>query len=136
MRGRLIRFWRQETGATALEFALIAVPLLMFTVGITEFGRALFMQQSLSHATDAAARTLYIDPTLTEAAIKAEILSNLFLAEPAQLQVTVGTPAAAAGTSRFKTLQLQVTYDFRSVVPAWITDRIPLKFQRTVIVAN
>lgn len=133
---RIARFWRDEAGTTALEFALVAVPLLMFTFGITEFGRALFMQQSLSHATDTAARQLYLDPTRPAATIKDDILSNLFLAEPAQLQVTVGAVAAAPGTERFQTLRLKVDYEFRSLMPDWITDRIPLTFQRTVIVAK
>lgn len=136
MRTRLHRFWRDEGGTTALEFALIAVPLLMFTFGITELGRAVFMQQSLSHATDAAARRLYLDPGMTVAAIKAGILSDLFLAAPAQLTVTVGAPAAAPGTDRFRTLRLTVDYEFHSVMPAWITDRIPLTFQRNVVVAK
>lgn len=135
MMGRVLRrFWRDQSGATALEFALVATPLLMFTFGITEIGRAVFMQQSLSHATDAAARALYIDPDRTVAAIKADILEDLLLAVPANLEVTVGAVTDAAGTSSFRTIQLDVRYEFRSVMPDWITDRIPLSFRRRVVV--
>ena len=37
------RFWRCESGASALEFALIALPLVMLTFGIIEFARLLFV---------------------------------------------------------------------------------------------
>ena len=46
MRRWIGRFRKDETGATALEFALLAVPLVMLTFGIVEFGRALFLQQT------------------------------------------------------------------------------------------
>lgn len=134
MRQGIARFWHDQAGATALEFALISIPLLMFTFGITELGRAVFMQQSLSHAVDTAARGLYLDPDRTAATIKADILSNLFLAVPAQLDVLVGPVTDAPGTDSFRTIRLEVDYEFRSVIPDWITDRIPLNFERTVIV--
>lgn len=136
MRGALYRFWRNESGAAALEFALVAIPLLMFTFGITEFGRAVFMQQSLSYATDIVARQLYLDPNRSEAAIRSDILSNLLLGEPSQLQVAVSPIAAASGTTAFRTIHLEVQYNFRSVVPAWITDSIPMTFERTITVSD
>lgn len=133
MATRFWRFLKDQSGTTALEFALIAAPLLMFTFGITEFGRAVFMQQSLSHATDRAARRLYIQPTATAAEIKAGIVADTFLMDPAQLQVQVGPVTVPAGTDAFRTVLLTVDYTFVSVMPDWVTDRIPLSFQRTVV---
>lgn len=138
---RLRRFAKDETGATALEFALLAVPLLMLTFGIVEFGRALFLQQSLSYATDKAARTLYVSPNATQSSLAALIEDNLFLADPARLTVAVctstdSTCAVAAGSTvaGAKARKLTVSYDFQTVIPALIDALLPLKFERIVII--
>lgn len=47
---------RSETGAVAVEFALVLPILLMLVLGIFEFGRAFNMQVSLSEAAREAAR--------------------------------------------------------------------------------
>lgn len=140
MRGRLRRLGSQETGATALEFALLAAPLVLITFGIIEFGRALFMQQSLSYATDRAARALYIQPDLTAAAIEEIVLDHMFLADPAQLTVVVCVPGATgcAPTSApeidgTQARRLTVSYDFRTLAPGLITSVIPLSLDRVVI---
>lgn len=130
------RFMRDSSGAAALEFALIATPLLMFTFGIIEIGRLLFMQQQLTYATDAAARQLYIAPNTPSATLSSAIVDDLFLGDPLRLTVTVGTVAAQAGTSSFQTIRLTVDYDFQSVVPKLVIDAVPLSFERTVIVAK
>ena len=130
------RFWRDSSGAAAIEFALIAMPLMLFTFGIIEIGRLLFMQQQLTYATDAAARQLYIDPTTSAATLSSAIVDDLFLGDPLRLTVTVGTVAAQAGTNSFQTIRLTVDYDFQSVAPDLVIDAVPLSFERTVIVAN
>lgn len=130
------RFIKDTSGAAALEFALIAIPLLMFTFGIIEIGRLLFMQQQLTYATDAAARQLYIAPSTSTATLSSAIVDDLFLGDPLRLTVTVGAVAAQAGTNSFQTIRLTVDYDFQSVVPELVIDAVPLSFERTVIVAN
>lgn len=132
----LQRFISDTNGAAALEFALIALPLMLFTFGIIEIGRALFMQQSLSYATDSAARLLYVNPAATPAVLSAEILESLFLADPDRLSVTVGVPPPSTETERFRSVLLQVDYDFYSVVPSLIIDQIGMHFERTVIVSR
>ena len=56
----------------------IFAPMLAFTFGITEIGRALFLQQQLSFATDAAARELYIAPDTASATLSTQIVDSLF----------------------------------------------------------
>lgn len=135
------RFRKDEAGATALEFALLAVPLLSLTFGIVEFGRALFLQQSLTYATDKAARTLYLSPNATQSSLAALIADNVFLADPARLTVAVCTSTdAACGieagsvVAGAKARKLTVSYDFQTVIPTLIDALLPLKFERVVIV--
>lgn len=141
MMGRAIsRFRRDDSGATALEFALLALPLMLLTFGIIEFGRALFLQQTLTYATDKAARTLYLAPTTPLATLETMILDDLFLGDPARLDVTIcystaagcGVPAGSIVTGS-KAAKLTVTYDFHSVVPDLVAALVTMEFQRIVI---
>ena len=129
----LRRFARQVSGGAAIEFALIAPVLLLFTFGITELGRAFFLQQNLVYATDRATRLLYITPTTSALTLKNTILANLFLADPKRLTVTVAATTVPVQTG-FATLSVQVTYDFNSLVPKLVTDHITLAVKRSVIV--
>lgn len=128
------RFCKDTSGAAALEFALVAVPLVLFTFGIMEMGRALFMQQSLSHATDIAARMLYLEPSTPVADLRTAIVDELFLGDPDLLDVTLSAANTVTGTARFRTMTLSVDYDFLSVVPGILTDQISMQFQRSVTV--
>jgi Flp pilus assembly pilin Flp len=140
MRRAIRRFRRDDSGATALEFALLALPLMLMTFGIIEFGRALFLQQTLTYATDKAARTLYLAPTTPLSTLEAMILDDLFLADPARLEVTLcysttascGVPAGSIVTGS-KAAKLSVTYDFHSVVPELLAALVTMEFQRIVI---
>ncbi|MEN8660215.1 TadE/TadG family type IV pilus assembly protein [Marivita sp.] len=134
--GPIRQFLADSSGAAALEFALIATPLLMFTFGITEIGRALFMQQQLSYATDAAARELYIAPDTDSASLSAQILEDLFLGDPARLTVLIGAPTASGGANSVGSVHLSVSYDYQSIVPELVTDQISLSFERTVTIEN
>lgn len=49
-------FARNADGATAIEFALLALPFLLTLFAILEFGIALTVQQMLTNATDDVAR--------------------------------------------------------------------------------
>jgi len=133
---RLRRFLRDPFGTAALEFALIALPLILFTFGIIEIGRALFMQQQLFHATDMAARLLYIAPNTSTSALEAAILDDIFLGDLDRLEVAIGSPASVPGALHLGEVTLRVTYDFHSVVPDLVIDRIRMSFERTITIAR
>ena len=63
----------QEHGAAAVEFALVAILLLMLVFGIAEFGRMWLVQSSLSAAARDGARTMAVknDQDEAEAAARA-----------------------------------------------------------------
>lgn len=61
---RTCRSWRDERGTTAIEFAIIAIPLFYFIFGIIEFALAMTVSNSLEAATNLSSRvgkTGYVD---------------------------------------------------------------------------
>ncbi len=64
-RGRFLRrFARRDDGAVAIEFALILPALLVFTIGILEFGLILFDYHRASEATRRGSRLSLIQTPL------------------------------------------------------------------------
>jgi Flp pilus assembly protein TadG len=49
---------RNQYGGAAIEFAIVAAPLVLFLFGITETSRAIWTQNALQYAADAAARCM------------------------------------------------------------------------------
>ncbi len=50
------RFLRDRSGASAVEFALIAAPLALLLLGSLEYGRLLYLRQAIDDTAIAAAR--------------------------------------------------------------------------------
>lgn len=75
-------FLRCSRGATAVEFALVALPLLFFLLGIMELGRVFQYQTTLQHAVGTAARygSIYTqdpaNPRPTATQIRDKALAN------------------------------------------------------------
>jgi|SRR5579862_4415286 len=55
---------RCRKGSTAVEFSVLAGPLLLLLLGTIEFGRALWTLNELSYSVDEAARCAAINSTL------------------------------------------------------------------------
>lgn len=56
--GLLRRLGRAADGVETIEFALAAIPLLMFLLGAVEFARLYWVQSELQYAAEAAARCI------------------------------------------------------------------------------
>ncbi len=83
----LARIWRDDRGASALEFALTAPVFFLFLFGIIEFGLLFWTQLGLQHGTEMAARCATVNPTLcpSGSAITSYAAQQAFgLALPAQ----------------------------------------------------
>lgn len=70
---RLHRFGRDESGAAAVEFAIVSLIFVIFCMGLIDFGRNIDAQSRLAHAADAAARVVFLDKAATEAQVAARI---------------------------------------------------------------
>lgn len=55
-RGLLRRLLRDDAGANAIEFALAAIPLFAFVLGVIDFSRLYWTQSELQYAAEATAR--------------------------------------------------------------------------------
>jgi Flp pilus assembly protein TadG len=72
----LLRFRRDERGATAVEFALLSPFLIALFFGIFEFGRALWIQGILDYAVEQAARCEAVNTTLCGTASATETFAG------------------------------------------------------------
>ena len=52
----ILDFWRQNKGAVAVEFALIATVFFLLVAGVIDFGYAYYMKQTITNASREGAR--------------------------------------------------------------------------------
>ena len=120
---------RCERGTAAIEFAFIAMLLILGTVGTIEVGRALFLMNELAHAADRAARVVMLDfyieeSDLTEAVQDEDRLTGLVPAD-----VTVVSAAPGTGDT-FRSVRL--TYAFTPMISGFTIASVPLTAERSV----
>ena len=102
---RLSHLRRCESGAAAVEFALIAMVAICVFLGIVEFGRALYMRNELSYAADLAARKILVNPLVATADLETTIRSSLTFGDSEELQLTFGTESVDGAS--FRTLSVR-----------------------------
>jgi len=104
---------RSETGASAVEFALLLPLLMMILFGVIEFGFALYRQSVLTNASREGARLVIFQsvPAITTGQINATIDNYLTVAgiNPANVGRTILT-AGVTGTPVRVTLTLPYTF--------------------------
>lgn len=85
--------WRSEDGASAVEFAIVLVPLLLILTGIIDFGRVFANQISLSGAAREGVRAMALQnsPTAAKAATKAAAPGLSPALTDAQITITPAT---------------------------------------------
>jgi Flp pilus assembly protein TadG len=110
----LTRFAKRDDGQALVEFALITPFLLLFLVGIVEFGRAWNEHQALTDATrEGARKAVVFDPATTqtdiENAIKNVLASNHM--DPDSATITMPGWDGASGTD----VTVTVSYPYRFV---------------------
>jgi Flp pilus assembly protein TadG len=122
------RLGRCQSGAAAVEFALIALALILVAIGTIEFGRGLQLRNEISFAADHGARKLLIDPTTSDTALQDAIRSALIRLEPDLLTVTLGTETADGAPFR----TISVTYPLTLAIPGFSGGAITLSLARRV----
>ena len=100
---------RDERGAAAVEFALVAPLLLLLVLGIAEFGRAYNISTTLSAAAREGARTMALQNSTSAARAAAQAAAPGVSLSSSQISVT---PAAcpAAGTGSTTLVTVRITY--------------------------
>lgn len=84
--------WRDRRGATALEFAIVLPVLILLTLGILEFGRALFVKHSLEYAVSNVSREAMVDLSLTDQQLMDMIRAEMSAVDAATVTVQVTRP--------------------------------------------
>ncbi|MGY1811056.1 TadE/TadG family type IV pilus assembly protein [Blastococcus sp. SYSU D00669] len=106
----MVRRLREERGASAVEFALIAPLLVLLVIGIVEFGHAFQVHGQLSAAAREGVRAMALqnDPAAARAAVR-NATSTL---DPAVTDAQISiTPAACPLTGGSTTVRLSIDYD-------------------------
>ena len=106
--------WRRmsgcERGATAVEFALVLPALLSFILGSVEFGRAMWVRNTLQYATEEAARYVITNQAATAVQIEAKVESNAVGLSAADVIVTSAT--AVIGSVSYLTITATFNFSF------------------------
>lgn len=128
MRTLLQRFSRNRCGSTALEFAIVAGPLLLLMFGVLEFGRAEWARQTLQEVAMHGARCMGVRQTGCSdaaAAYDAAKTKSYLVSEGAgyglalkTTDITLDANATCDGVAGFS--RVSVTYDFQSSMPGAI----------------
>jgi Flp pilus assembly protein TadG len=107
--------WRDSSGATALEFALVAPAFLACLFGVFQLGWALHCNESVDYALNKAARTLVSNPAMTQDQLQTNVRDLLTsIADPTNVTVTLNEDAV--GTSP-RMAHLQASYVHTLAVP-------------------
>lgn len=116
MRTRLStrRFARSDSGAAMVEFAIVLPILILFLLGIIDFGRAFFLYNNLTNAVREGARLGAVQmPTVNVAAVQTRVTDRV--------RQFTSNPSAAPSVSVSSTAQdvtVTVTgYAFQPITP-------------------
>jgi len=115
-----------DSGATALELALVLPIFIALLFGIFSFGLAQHKLSSIRYAMTTASRTLMLNPTLTQSQVEAIVKAKLnALADP-NVTITLAFSDTAAG----RVAHLTGIYTTEVGVPTVAT--YPIHYQTTV----
>ena len=125
---RLMQFLTCQRGTAAIDFAFIAIPLIIGTVGIIEVGRALFMANELAHAADRAARAVMLQFAISHVELTEVVRDENFLTGlvPESINITIDSGAGAT----FRVVQL--TYPFTPMVAGFTVGSVTLTADRRI----
>lgn len=120
------RLRQDQRGQAALEFAIIAMAMILVSIGIVEFGRALQVRNELSFAADFGARQILTNPDIPDTTVESKIRSVFKGYDASQLSVVLGTETADG--LNFRTVAL--SYPFTLLIPGLSDPAVTLTVSR------
>jgi Flp pilus assembly protein TadG len=133
------RFRRDRTGAATLEFALIAVPLVVLLFGGIEISRAEWTRQALRETAISAARCIGVGQSecadagvysAKKALEQVKAFGNAWGLALDTDDITLDNKATCNGIAGFS--QVQISYRFETAIPEAVTGLL----QKTVMAAE
>jgi len=130
------RFVREEQGSVILETAIMLLLLLMFAFGIVDFGRVMYVSNSLTNATRDGARWTAVQSAVPTASAVQDTVRAHFngftFGGPSLTQgnVSVTLPSCSA-SPQVTTVTILTTYPFNWLTPLprlmrWTTSSTPM----------
>ena len=124
----LNRFRKNTDGAFAIEFAFLFPVTALFMLAITEFGRALWIYNSMHQAAESGARWAMVRETATPDQIIAATEAQLLVLDPDKMDVEV----TRAGCPDECTITVKATYTFKLMTTFFRKDDITVDGEATV----
>ena len=110
----LIRLKRNSSASVAVEFALLLPVYIAFMFGIIEFGRMIWIRNTMEFAAETAARYGAITSGATDATVAAYATAQLIGVDPATVDFITGTTIGAS------TVTVVGTYNFTTFISAFV----------------
>ena len=127
--GAALKPWAgREDGAVAVEFAIVSVAFVLFSLGTLEFGRALAVRNKLAFAADIGAREVLNDSAITESDVEERVRAAFDARNPELLEVDLG--AETVDGIQFRTVSL--SYPFVLMIPQLTRDAIVLSTEERI----
>ena len=124
---RLRRGWlRDETGTTAIEFAILGPIFLAFVFGIFAFGWGINGFMTVRFELERCARAFLLDPTLTQTQLSTMLANKVSFLGISDVNVTL-TISNATG---FKLAHAKASYAYEIPVP--LVGTFPVGYQTSV----
>ena len=126
---KLRKVRRCETGAVAIEFALISMAILIVLFGLVELGRGLYLYNKISYVIDLASRSVLTRPDITDQLLSDEI-SRAFTGEATSPNVTITPGSSGTGNDALNFKIIVISIPFKPLIPGLINDPITLRIAR------
>lgn len=119
-----------RSGATALEFAIVSLFLVLISIGVIDFGRGFQARNNMSHAADVGARTLLTNAETSNSTLETAIRSAFTGSNPELLEIEIASESIDGTTYRAVTMQYPLSLHIpgleSSPIMLTILRRVPL----------
>jgi Flp pilus assembly protein TadG len=126
------RFLSGSRGATAVEFALVALPFVILMLGLIEFGRALHIRNGMDNAADRAQRQIILDAAATSSSLTTSARATFLAGDPGKLLVVLSEGTSGSTTYRI----VELSYTMTLLVPIPMNGDIVLSTRRKVALSE
>jgi Flp pilus assembly protein TadG len=104
----------------AVEFAIVALTLVLLLLGVVQFGWFLWYQSTLQDAVEATARYCSINPSCNAQTTGTSYLLGINAFVSPTFTLTQGTTASCATASGAQGTQVNGTFTFASLLPGYV----------------
>ena len=117
-------FRDDESGVSAIEFAIVFPILVMLITGIIQVSNALYTESVMKHSIQEISRRAMVDTTFTATEMKAEILKKVSKRGLSADDVTIVEVSNGDGSA---TVTFNLGYDYEMSIPFVFTRTLTLK---------